>query len=389
MRILFDDVAFDQSAFSGVSRYLTQVIANLPPQATPILPILETSNIYLQAPPFCIPVARNSFQTFLPGVSFPGKRRLFNLLSRLPYAVFPSSERRNRQEFYRLLHLADFDILHLTSAHLYGRHWFRCIGKKPIVATIHDVIPEKLQNLSIVKKERARIVRSATRFIAVSETTKRDFMELYKVPGDKIDVIYHGPSYSASHAPENDNPFPWPYLLFVGKRNGYKNFRFFAKAVAPWLRNREDFMLVCTGAPFRAEEEKFLDYLGIRNRCISQFISEEKMGNAYRHAFAFIYPSRYEGFGIPILDAFAAGCPTVLNRASCFPEIGGDSALFFTDGDADSLLAALDKLENESLFRARLVEYGKERVRHFSWKKAAEQTFRSYERAIRDFSSSN
>ena len=188
---------------------------------------------------------------------------------------------------------------------------------------------------------------------------------------------------------ENDNPFPWPYLLFVGKRNGYKNFRFFAKAIAPWLRNREAFRLVCTGAPFCAEEEKFLDSLGIRNRCISQFISEEKLGNVYRHAFAFIYPSRYEGFGIPILDAFAAGCPTILNRASCFPEIGGDSALFFEDGDASSLLAALDKLENDPLFRSRLVEYEEERVRLFSWKTAAELTFRSYGRAIQDFSASN
>ena len=389
MRILFDDVAFNQSAFSGVSRYLTQVIANLPPQATPILPVLETSNIYLQAPPFRIPAARISFQTFLPGVFFPGKRRLFTLLSRLPRAVFPSSERRNRQEFHRLLRLADFDILHLTSAHLYGTHWFGCIGRKPIVATIHDVIPEKLQDLDVVKRERARIVRSATRFIAVSETTKRDFMELYKVPEDRIDVVYHGPSYSDAQAPEGDNPFPWPYLLYVGKRNGYKNFRFFARAVAPWLRDRGAFRLVCTGAPFRAEEGRLLHDLGIRDRCLSRFFPEDRMGSVYRHAFAFVYPSRYEGFGIPILDAFAAGCPAVLNRASCFPEIGGDSALFFEDGDESSLLAALDRLENDSRFRSRLVASGKERVRHFSWKTAAERTYRCYERAIRDFSASH
>ena len=383
MKILFDDVAFDQSPYSGVSRYLTQIIANLPPQAMSTLPILETSNIYLQLPPFNIPVARHSFQTFFPQTPFPGKRRIFNLLSRLAFPLFPTAERRNRNEFYRLLHLLDFDILHLTSAHYYGTHWKDCIGKRPIIVTLHDVIPEKLLHQQDAERERRRIIRCATRFIAVSETTKRDFIGLYGVPEEKVDVVYHGPSYS--FPVRNEPLFPWPYLLYVGKRNGYKNFRFFVRAIAPWLQARTQFRLVCTGRPFNPDEIRLLNGLRIANRCIARFVPEEDMGTLYHHAFAFVYPSRYEGFGIPILDAFESGCPTILNNASCFPEIGGDAALFFEDGNAASLLDALVKLEVDSEFRNRLSKAGKTRARLFSWKTAAEQTFRSYERAIRDF----
>lgn len=384
MKILFDDVAFDQSPYSGVSRYLTQVIANLPSGAIPILPILETSNIYLQHPPFNVPAARCSYQTFFPKSSFPGKRRMFNLLSDIAFPLYPTAERRNRTEFNRLLRLLDFDILHLTSAHYYGMHWRRCIGKRPIIVTLHDVIPEKLLHQRAVERERNRIIRYATRFIAVSETTKRDFVGLYGVPKEKVDVVYHGPSYSS---PIRKEPlFPWPYLLYVGKRNGYKNFRFFARAIAPWLQARTQFRLVCTGRPFNPDEIRLLNGLGLVNRCIARFVPEEDMGTLYHHAFAFVYPSRYEGFGIPILDAFEAGCPVILNNASCFPEIGGEAALFFQDGEADTLLDALGRLEVDPKFRNRMSEAGKTRARLFSWKTAAEQTFRSYERAIRDFS---
>jgi len=385
MKVLFDNLGFEDQPFGGVTRYFTEVIRHFPNDVKAILPVVETSNVYLQDEPFAIPAAHWSYQRFFPRTNFRGKHMSFKVLSRLISPFLEGCEIKNRRRFRNLLRIGDFDVLHLTRAHMYGRDWLPAMGKKPIVITIHDLIPDKLQRHKRFQRERRRILPFVTRFIAVSENTKSDLVSEYGVDPDRIDVVYHGPSESPATTPTNLPTLPSHYILFVGGRGGYKNFEFFAKAIAPWLRDRPSMKLVCTGSPFTPSERKMLADAGVLGHCEARFFPNEELPSLYDQAFAFVFPSVYEGFGIPILDAFRAGCPVLLNRASCFPEIGDDAALYFENGNEESLVRQLVRLEREPDLCNELREKELRRVKAFSWTKAAEETAQSYRKTLDSF----
>ena len=387
MKVLFDNLVFEDVAFGGVPRYFTEVIRHFPSDIQAILPIIETSNVYLQAPPFSLPKAKWSYQQFLPCHAFRGKHFTFKALSLLLAPFVESCEIKNRKRFHSLVSSGDFDILHLTRAHIYGTNWLSTAGKKPIVITIHDLIPDRLQESERVKRERLRLIPFVSRFIAVSENTKSDFVSEYGVDPDLVDVIYHGPSGEEKNAGLQTNNGHSEYLLFVGGRGGYKNFSFFASAVAPWIREHSGMRLVCTGKPFSRCEQKLLSDLGILSRCDARFFQTEELPSLYANAFAFVFPSMYEGFGIPILDAFQAGCPAILSRSSCFPEIAGEAALFFEPNNPSDLVRQLVRLEIEPALRGNLQNAAHNRVKSFSWVKASEETVACYRRAVSSFRS--
>ena len=385
MKVLFDNLGFEDQAFGGVTRYFTEIIRHFPDEVEPLLPVVETSNVYLQAAPFRIPAARWSFQRYFPRTHFRGKHFSFKILSRLMSPFAEGCEIKNRRRFLELLTKDDFDVLHLTRAHMYGRDWMPAVGKKPIIVTIHDLIPDKIEHRERFKRERLSILPFVTRFIAVSQNTKSDLVSEYGINPDRIDVVYHGPSEIPVKTSAEALSPPPHYVLFVGGRGGYKNFEFFAKAIAPWLKNRPSMRLVCTGTSFKPAERRLLKMAGIFNQCEARFFPIEALPALYTNAFAFVFPSVYEGFGIPILDAFQAGCPVLLNKKSCFPEIGGDAALYFEDENNESLLEQLVRMESEPGLRLILRAKGQSRVRKFSWKKASEETWTSYRKAIESF----
>ena len=170
--------------------------------------------------------------------------------------------------------------------------------------------------------------------------------------------------------------FHKPYLLYVGGRGGYKNFSFFVEAIAPILKTSA-LSLFCTGARFNSEELALFDRLGISDKVHQRFVADAEMTDLFANAIAFVYPSIYEGFGIPILDAFAAGCPALIAGASCFPEVAGDAALYFDPKNAVDLRDKLTQLL-EGDIRQLLVDKGMERVRQFSWQRCADQTAEIY-----------
>ena len=170
-------------------------------------------------------------------------------------------------------------------------------------------------------------------------------------------------------------------MLFVGKRGGYKNFNWMVSALAPMLKN--GLKLFCTGLSFTSSERELFNELGISENVVQSFVSDIEMSALFGNAAAFIFPSRYEGFGIPILDAFAAGCPALLSNASCFPEVGANAAMDFELDDPDDFRAKLRLLLDEtSPKRAELIRKGRERVKQFSWSKCAEETAAVYRRVI-------
>lgn len=376
MKVLYDGLGLAEP-HGGVSRYFTEVIKRLPSDIEPEIAVAETRNAYLQEEPFRIPRARCCIGDFMGGRRFRGKRLAYALAARMFPKAWPSSELANARMFREAAKRGDFDVLHLTTPHPECDCWSVAAGRRPIVVTVHDLIPEiypeYYRNPRRVARLRRPMLNAAAHVIAVSENTKRDLVERYGVPESKISVVYHG--FRPSPEKSGQSPFAgMKYILYVGKRDGYKSFGFFLSAVAPLLREDGALNVVCTGLPFTAEEKRRVDELGLRGRVLQDFVKDESMSALYRGAVCFVYPSLYEGFGIPILEAFAAGCPVVLSRASCFPEVAGDAALYFDPGDGEGLRSCVCSLRDDDRLRRGMVDKGRMRAEKFSWDKCAEQT---------------
>lgn len=279
--------------------------------------------------------------------------------------------------FLRLLLRQRFDVVHVT---LDVRPWWIPILRRPFVLTVHDLIPkmffERTSHVCHYLQRRKELAHKASRLIAVSQNTKNDAVRIWGVSPEKIDVVYHGPTVQPGR--EGRWASFGPYILYVGGRGLYKNFIWFLKAIAPVLREHKGMKLVCTGSPFTTAERKVMGMLGIADFCVDCYVPDDEMYSLYHHAQVFVYPSKYEGFGIPILDAFTAGCPVVLSRASCFPEVAGNAAVYFALDDETGFRQAVLGIISTKVLRAECIERGLRRVLDFSWDKAARQTITSY-----------
>lgn len=381
IRVLYDSYSFDREKVGGITRYFSEIIKNVPPSICPIVSTVVTDNEYMKAPPFNINAPKFSYGDFLTGVDFPGKYRLYRFLSRNLPSLFPGKEELNELSFKQKLKCGEYDLIHLTGQ---GTAWHRYVGKVPIVVTMHDLIPELVNHDQHRRIWRQKMLSIASHVIAVSENTRKDLLREYDVDEDKITTIYHG--FSASITSEDVSFLSGVrFVLYVGKRAGYKNFEFMVQALSPIFMKDTSLKLVCTGAPFSPSELEFLEKFGMAKKVICQCFRESELRWLFEHAQVFVYPSRYEGFGIPILEAFSAGCPTLLSRASCFPEVADNGALYFElDAIEDFQVKFCDIIYNQNL-REKMVGLGYERVKCFSWQRAAEKTASVYEKVVRDW----
>ncbi len=172
------------------------------------------------------------------------------------------------------------------------------------------------------------------------------------------------------------------YILFVGRRAGYKNFKTFAKGVSVLLNKESELKLICVGHPFDKQEIADLKALNIYNQTIALSVNEDLLNNLYAHALVFVYPSLYEGFGMPILEAFANKCPVCLSNISSLPEVAGDAAVYFDPKYEESILDAIERIIYDTELSKKFIESGMERLKNFSWVNTAEQTIQSYRAAL-------
>ena len=265
-------------------------------------------------------------------------------------------------------------LLHVGPHHYKG---LPGVGKKSVMV-VHDLIPEVVWGDEGVRAERKRALAAVDAVIAVSGTTKNDLVREYGVDPEKIRVVYHGcPRYDREMC-ERPMSVRGPYLLYVGKRNEYKRFRWFLRAVAPLMWRYPRLRIQCTGDSFCRREWAWIIVLGLLGRVTVRRFADEEMPSVYAHAEALVYPSVYEGFGLPVLEAMAAGCPVVISRSSCLPEVAGDSAAYFEADSANSLHRAVSALirhdEESERLRTELISRGRERAKRFSWESCARET---------------
>ena len=255
------------------------------------------------------------------------------------------------------------------------------------VVTVHDMIYELFPHLFAsdgaerFREQKKRCILAADAVICVSETTKKDLCDFYGLPPGKIWVVPHGYTETFGCL-ENDGENKWqvvprPFLLYVGDRAHYKAFDTLVKAYSIWP-HRKEVDLVVVGRDWSTSEVNHLAELGIFQQVrLLQDIGDEALCGLYNTAVALVYPSLYEGFGIPLLEAMACGCPIVASRIPSTVEVAGDVPIYFEPGKADDLSVALGRAILEGR-KSQRTFMGLRHVRQYSWGKAAEQTLEVY-----------
>jgi glycosyltransferase involved in cell wall biosynthesis len=358
MKVLFDYPALSQT-YGGVSRYICELIKELKDDIEIDMSILFTDNIYLEELQFL------KIKKLISKRNFKGKGKMENLINSV-YANYKVMKN-------------DYDIFHAT----YSDSYFLKRVKKPLVVTIHDMINEKLSEYHVSHANhilsKKNLIYNSSHIIAISENTKKDILEIYRVGEDKISVIHHGATIYNGQISKNEFG---RYILYVGRRTRYKNFQFFVESITPILTKDKDLKLICVGPSFTQEEHEFISKLKISDRIIAIGVDDNQLNTLYSHALVFVFPSLFEGFGIPILEAFSNKCPVCLSDASCFPEIAGPAALYFDPMDKQSILENVERLITDRVLASKLTELGLERLPLFSWTKAAQQTLSVYKSVI-------
>jgi len=380
MKVLYDHQAFDMQHYGGVSNCFVQLISNFPQGVAYDISLLECDNFHLRDSGL-IDVPPKSFppEKFLLNRHFLGQGILYGWYSKM----FPSKTSNGRNRLYSVekLKQGDFDVFHPT---FFDPYFLPFLNGKPFVLTVHDMIPELFSSNDFQVKVKPLLCQKAAHIVAVSERTKQDLMRLLHVPEEKISVIYHG-------APTYDDQvslkpiFDGQYILYVGqRRDSYKNFLPMLKSLAPVLQHHQDIKVVCTGPDFTKAERLFMEKVGLCNKVCHFHVNDQELQNLYAHALCFIYPSVYEGFGIPILEAYRANCPVLLNEASCFPEIAQEAAVYFHLDDQSSDLDQVmeDFLRMTDSERKSLLERQCERLSCFSWQKSAQKLIDLYNSII-------
>lgn len=246
----------------------------------------------------------------------------------------------------------------------------------PTVVTVHDFVYErhaKGPRRWVHMSQKHAAIRAAQAVICVSEATRQDLMEFVgEIPGQTVHVIHNG--VSEVFRPLPPAPIPGPYVLFVGERRGYKNFTQLLAAMA-FLPDLE---LRCVGGgDFRPDEWASIP-AGTRHRVRHMgFVSDHELNQHYNHAFCLAYPSSYEGFGIPVIEAMRAGCPVVSVQCKAVLEMGGEALTVAPDAGPRSLADAVLRL-TDPVYRNHVVSKGFEISRHFSWDRTHERTLAVY-----------
>jgi glycosyltransferase involved in cell wall biosynthesis len=209
------------------------------------------------------------------------------------------------------------------------------------------------------------------RLIAVSEATRADLLRFYRIPNERIAVIAHGVEPAFSRL---DRSYTEAYLLCVSTLHPHKNL---PRLIRAYGRKKRDFRLILAGLRgFHAEAiERLIEEMGLRDSVqITGWVPREELYSLYERARAFVYPSTFEGFGMPVLEAMAAGIPVACSDIPPLHEVAGDAALFFDPLDEDDIASGIERVMGDSSLQQTLAQAGRERARAFTWRRSAEQT---------------
>lgn len=367
MQVAFDHQVFLLQEYGGISRYICGLAGGL-------------VNLHADVEAKIVaPLHYNAHLQVLSGVQVLGRR-----VPRIRHSL---------RFVYGLSELATCAYLRVLNPDIVHETYYSSDSVAPrncpTVVTVYDMIVERFPSMFSLDNpgtalKRATVER-ASHVICISENTKRDLIELFDYPGEKISVVYLGYdkfSTLTSQPPggEFDDLGSKPFLLYVGSRAEYKNFHSLLRALALSRRIQEDFVLVCFGGGvFSSNERVLIDQLNFsEGQIIHIGGGDDTLAYLYANATAFVYPTLYEGFGIPPLEAMSLGCPVLCGMTSSLPEVAGDAAQYFDPARVDSILDAIEQVVESSSTREMLITKGRIQCELFSWARCAEDTLKVY-----------
>ena len=366
MRIIYDYKIFWSQKYGGISRYFVNIIKNFH----------KNKNIDFK---IIAPFYQNSYLNYEID-----KKKIFGFFmkKKIPKTLFLFKQ-FNKFFFKYSVHNFKPNLIHST-------YYNENINKKkiPLIVTVYDLIHEKLakeKGYEIFPKYKS--VMMADHVICISKKTKEDLIKFYNISENKISVIYLG----SDHALSSPNKYESlnkdkPYILYVGSREKYKNFQFFLEGYSLSERLKMDFNLVLFGGgKLSNKERKIISDLKIDHKNIIQIDGDDKkLYQLYKSSKMFIFPSIYEGFGLPLVEAMANECPVICAKNKVFEEIAGDAVEYF---DPTYLESFKEKVEEVIYSNSRIKELkllGKAKSENYSWGKCADETLKIYSKFTRN-----
>lgn len=367
------DARMHGASFTGIGRYTTELIEQLAK--------IDSEHEYV------LFMRKEAFKQY----SCPNAR------FRKVLADFPHYSLGEQVGFLKTLESERLDLMHFT--HFNAPLFYT----RPFIVTIHDLtlsfFPGKKMTNILHRLAYHLVIRNVTRkarrIIAVSNHTKKDLIKTLGVPDSKIEVIYNGVSSRFGGAAPTKRPelnkklgLSKPFFLYTGVWRDHKNVVGLIEAFAAF--NKESgysYELVITGPNNPAYHEvpdtirhlradPYIHLVGL--------VSEEDVHSLYLNAMAYIFPSFYEGFGLPPLEAMQCGTPTLVSNVSAIPEVCGEgNSLFFDPYSLDDMKAKMKEFVRDAGLRQRLIDRGFERVKFFSWEKMAKQVLEVYNSVLK------
>ncbi|MFA5834002.1 MAG: glycosyltransferase family 1 protein [Bacteroidota bacterium] len=367
MNVLFDHQVFSFQEYGGISRYYSRLLKIFSQNASiqADLIVKFSNNAYLHE------VGNFNPTPFFGKYRFKGRNEIIRVLNQLyfkkEYAKRPPP-----------------DIFHPTYYHQY---FLNDIGAVPFVLTIydmaHEIYPGSFHPFDFTIKNKKALAKKAARIIAISEYTKKDIVRILEIPESSIDVIPLATDIVVNASMMLSFPPPKEFILYVGARNTYKNFMFFLRSMKSIMKDSHNLFVICAGGgTFSLQEQKNIEQLGLSKNIRQINVSDESLALLYSKAKAFVYPSLYEGFGIPIVEAFTCGAPVILSNRSSLPEVGGEAAAYFEPDNNESLEIVVRSILNNPETRNEMVQKGFERAKMFSWNNTAEKTIETYKKVL-------
>lgn len=370
IKVLFDSTIFDLQIFGGISRYFSELISVGAKRKLfkPLFRLLISDNEYAKIS------GHTRLKSNLHRLRVKGSKRLSWKLNGLANSFYTN----------RHLRKGDFDIYHPT---YYSHKSIHYSDQYKIVLTVYDMIHEKFPDLfsdaeKVIEIKKQLIFRSAA-IIAISENTRRDILEFYpEIDPAKISVTHLASSIGSYTEIKVELPLK-KFLVFVGNREGYKNFMPMLQVLISTFKSQKDLGLICVGGgSFNQNERVFLKDENLSDRIVQKNLSDSELKWIYSNSVALLFPSEYEGFGIPVIEAFECGCPVILPKLSSFPEIGGDAGLFYEKSDMVKINFYIEQLISDEKFRCETKDKCKNQATQFSWEKMTMETLEVYKRTV-------
>lgn len=369
MKIAFDQQVFLLQEYGGISRYICSLANEL----------AKTNEVDAR---IFAPLHFNRNLSIFEGAS--GKTLLLPKLNpklfRLAHMAGTYFARKSINSFHP-------EILHET---YFSLDRYCPVGAKRVL-TVYDMIHEKYADFfegSMGTSNPKKIAaQRADHVICISESTRQDLVNICDIPIEKTSAIYLGVDSIFCAVPQDADmrlDLPKNFILYVGKRDGYKNFAGFlsAFALSPFLK--ENYSVVCFGGgKLSATELALGSAAGLRPSQLFHYSGgDDLLASIYRQADALVYPSLYEGFGLPPLEAMASGCPVICSNTSSLPEVVGTAGEYFDPRSQESMIEAMEGVMISLDRREDLISKGFKQSTKFSWERCAKETLGLYQKLL-------